>query len=280
MGSLLNSTTTVMKIIPLISLATVSAQTQIGDLGDVSQFVAVSDRNNVPGYAIKMGLLKDKKIAANVKNDGYNMATQYTLFKLQNYGCWCRGYGWPQGKGEAVDVFDEICRKQHHNYDCLEMEDPTCSPASQHYDLQMWMVGRHVWVSCVNDPVTEPCKAKTCMIDIQIVKDYVAEANQMNFPMMSEFGHQQMGYGAFDPEVSCPRGDNSNREKECCGSYPHREWFLRNDDIGFRTRECCEYNDQVVQNDWNDPNMKVGRYYDSSIETCCADGVSVIGGRC
>merc|ERR1712190_213431 len=164
-SSLLNSTTTVMKLIPLISLATVSAQTQLGNLGDVSQYAAVSDRNNILANATKMGVQTNMKLAPNAKVDGFNMATQYTLFRLQNYGCWCRGFGWRQGKGEAVDAFDEICRKQHHNYDCLEMEDPTCSPASQHYDLQLWMVGRHVWVSCLDDPVTEPCKAKTCMID-------------------------------------------------------------------------------------------------------------------
>jgi len=230
---------------------------------------------------INMGIRSNVKLAPNVAGvDRFGVSSRYERFTLKNYGCWCRGYGWRQGKGETVDAFDEICRMQHHNYDCLEMDDPTCSPASQHYDMQFWMVGREVHVECVNDVVSDPCKTKTCMIDIQIVKNYIKELDQFIFPNMQMFGHQQMGYGAFDPEASCPRGDNSSREKECCGSFPHRTWFLRNDDVGFRTRECCEYNDSVVQNDWNDPSMKSGRYYDSSIETCCSDGVAVIGGRC
>jgi len=264
-------------ILPLISAATA---TILGEYNDVTDYSLISDQRNTPrGHP--MGILEDAKVAVNVRNTTRaGMQTQYTLFKLENYGCWCRGFGWRQGKGEPVDVFDGICRMQHHNYDCLEMEDQNCFPASQHYDLRMWMVGRNVHVECINDPVTESCKYKTCMIDLQIIKNYITEVNRMNFPVMDIFGHQHMGYGAFDPESTCPRGDNSNREKECCGSFPHREWFLKNDDAGFRTRECCEFDDPEIQNDWQDASMKRGRYYDSSIETCCADGVAVIGGRC
>jgi len=212
----------------------------------------------------------------NIKGDKFGMSTTYANFNLQSYGCWCRGPKWDYGKGRAIDVFDELCRQQHHNYDCLLIEDQTCDVYGVDYSVDIFMLDREVYVECTDDINTDPCKAKTCMIDLQIVSQYVKQIENMIFPFMSDFGHD---FG-FEPEDNCPRGDNSGRDKICCGSFPYREWFLKNNDIDFRNRECCEYDDMDVQALWGDSNMKKGRYYDSSIEVCCSDGVAVIGGRC
>jgi len=226
-----------------------------------------------------LGEFEGRLTTGNATQEGKNkfgMQTDYANFNLESYGCWCRGGSWNHGKGQPVDVFDGLCRQQHHNYDCLAMEDSTCDPTGILYNFKLYLVGNRVKVECSNDPVTESCKARTCMIDVQIISQYVTELNQFKFPSMFDFGHQ-----FFDPEVECPRGTPSDREKVCCGSYPFREWFLKNGDIDFKNRECCEYDDAEVANNWG-AGTKRGRYYDSSIETCCSDGtgVSVIGGRC
>jgi len=264
----------------LASLASLSTATETS-LGETDGVL--------PATGIKLGTSYDTKVVVSYDKpdnhtdaaaDKFGMISPYSRFNLQGYGCWCRGPHWEHGKGQAVDGFDDLCRKQHHNYDCLQMDDETCDGITTRYDVDLWMVDREVFVECINDPVTESCKAKTCMIDVQIVKEFVALTKAMNFPIVSEYGHYMSTNGFFDPAVECPRGDNSVREKQCCGSFPFREWFLKNGDAEFRTRECCEYDDIQVQADWRDSSIKRGRYYDSSIEVCCADGVAVIGGRC
>jgi len=209
-------------------------------------------------------------------NMKFGMLSLYANYNLESYGCWCRSADWTHGKGQPVDVFDELCRQQHHNYDCLAMEDQHCDPTTVQYSFDLYFRDGNVLVECSNDLVNESCQAKTCMIDIQIVSQYVEQLHQFVYPAVFDFGHV-----FFDPEVECPRGTPSDREKVCCGTYPFREWFLKNGDVDFRDRECCEYDDSDSISNWG-PGTKKGRYYDSSIEICCANGsgVNVIGGRC
>lgn len=247
------------------------------NLGNVqtSDETTIEGRLSVERYCPE-GYEREQDKCVSVGTDRFGLQTTYSSFNLANYGCWCRGGAWVHGKGQAVDIFDELCRQQHHNYDCLALEDSTCDPNTVLYSYDIFMVGTDVMVECSNDPVTESCQAKTCMIDLQVISKYVKELNQYSFPDVRQFGH-----GVFDPEVECPRGTPSDREKVCCGSFPFREWYLKNGDVDFRNRECCEYDDAQVAADWGAGTQK-GRYYDSSIETCCSDGsgVSVIGGRC
>jgi len=221
------------------------------------------------------------RLATNLKKINFSRfgkKVEYKEFDLTNYGCWCRGDNWLHGKGQPVDEFDEICRLQHHNYDCLLMEDPTCDVVDGLYWYNIYVDNGVIVVDC--DDSNDACATNLCMIDVEVVSRYVSLSNAMFFPTFHDFGHFESGHGPFLPEFECPRGENHIRQKECCGSFPYREWYLTSDDEEFKNRECCEYNNLDVQADWEDLSIKVGRYYDTSIEVCCDDGVAVIGGRC
>jgi len=221
------------------------------------------------------------RLATNLKKvsfSRFSKRVEYKDFNLKDYGCWCRGDHWQHGKGLPVDEFDEICRLQHKNYDCLQEEDPTCNVVDGLYHYNVYFDNGLVVVDCAAE--NDSCEMKLCKIDVEVVSRYVNLNNNMQFPDYTLNGHFGSGRGPFLPDFECPRGENHSRVKECCGTYPYRQWFLTSDEGEFANRKCCEFDDEEIQTDWNDTEIKVGRPYDSSIERCCADGVAVIGGHC
>ena len=235
---------------------------------------------------------------------------------LTKYGCWCyRGSHYPGGKGYPRDEFDEACKRLHMGYDCIvsdsHTDDPACQidgngnyinccqPESTSYT---WFVvpnfaspGDYM-LECGDDLASDWCKANTCMVDLRFMTEYWGLTAAGQAPDFNSYGHPDATNGrnsTFDTGVCpfpidhvqtgsvggngtpTPLTSQSWDTKVCCGDYPFRFWFLTMSD-GSVDRECCEYEDVSLTNEYQF-SFNVGAMYHSLRQECCVDGVSTIG---
>jgi len=206
------------------------------------------------------------------------LASEYVLFALDNYGCWCRSDTYTEGKGTPVDVFDAICKNKFKSYDCIDHHDfDGCDARNEPYFFNIWKEDNTLYVQCDSTKNSE-CQSAICKTDIQTMYEYFPLVNEFIFPQGRFYNHQSIG-GPFDPSSSCTVAGTRKREdrtKTCCGDYPYRGWFVGSEN------ECCEFQrtNKKEQELWNDFSMRIGKYYDRDSQICCDNGVKGIFELC
>lgn len=211
---------------------------------------------------------------------------------INNYGCWCYGGdSWPgardtSGFGEPKDVYDDACKAHHMGFDCITMdadaENESCIPNETSYTLLVTpLASGDYTLECADSIEEDWCKRRVCLVDIRfIARQWKLEADGIK-PDYEAYGHpgHHNNQGNFDTSVcevpSRPHNGNGNGgrtrvvQKVCCGDYPYRIWYDKNNDKG---TSCCAYEDSSVISDYGF-NVKVGQLYNSMSSTCCKDGV-------
>jgi len=214
----------------------------------------------------------------------------FNLPVINNYGCWCHGGEyWPgaadkTGFGEVKDVYDDACKAHHMGFDCITLdaaaEGETCIPNETEYTLLVRpQKNGDYTLECADDIETDWCKRRTCLVDIRfIARNWKLQGDGIG-PDYAAYGHP--GYhdnaGNFDHAGECvvdrkTGNGNGNHQpivKVCCGDYPYRIWYNKNNNKGI---ECCAYDDSAVIADYGF-YLQVGQLYNSMSQTCCADRV-------
>lgn len=214
---------------------------------------------------------------------------------INNYGCWCYGgSSWPgardtSGYGEPKDVYDDACKAHHMGFDCITMdadaENEACIPNETKYRLLVTPLANGDYtLECADSIEDQWCQRRVCLVDIRFIARHWKLESEGIKPDFEAYGHP--GYhnnvGDFDTkvcEVSKPgrspgtgngNGGHENRpQKVCCGDYPYRIWYDKNNNKGV---QCCAYKDASVIADYGF-TLKVGQLYNSMSATCCSDGV-------
>lgn len=211
---------------------------------------------------------------------------------INNYGCWCYGgESWPgardvTGFGEPKDVFDDACKAHHMGFDCITMdaeaEGETCIPNETKYTLLVTPLANGDYtLECADSIETDWCKRRVCLVDIRfIARQWKLEADGIK-PDFEAYGHPGFhnSQGNFDTSVcevpTKPHTGNGNGgpkreiQKVCCGDYPYRIWYDKNNEKGI---SCCAYEDSSVISDYGF-SLMVGQLYNSMSATCCNNGV-------
>lgn len=227
---------------------------------------------------------------------------------INNYGCWCYGgEHWPgsrdmSGFGETVDEWDEACKAHHQGFDCIsidaEIEGETCNPNETDYLLKIAPQSDGDYIlQCADEIDSTWCERRTCLVDLRFMARHWKLELEEDFPDYESFGHA--GYHGlseiegFDPSESCqlpattrgtpapywnPKSNTGGRTsgpdhhvtvKQCCGDYPYRLWFDKNN---VHNMKCCTYEDVQVNEEYGF-SIKVGQIYNDMTKQCCADGV-------
>lgn len=209
---------------------------------------------------------------------------------INNYGCWCYGgASWPgardvTGLGPAMDEYDEACKAHHMGFDCInldaEAEGETCQPNEEQYSLLMTpQANGDYTLECADSIEDDWCKRRTCMVDLRFLARYwklEIDNIQKDF---TNFGHAGFhnNAGNFDTSVCIVKGpgggskggNNLPIKKVCCGDYPYRIWYDKNNNRGL---QCCAYEDQGVSEDYGFA-VKIGKLYHTASATCCDSGI-------
>jgi len=227
-----------------------------------------------------------------------------------------RGSDYPAGKGYPRDDFDAACKRMHMGYDCIVSDSHTnepncqqdsegnfvdcCQPESTSYT---WYVvpnfaspGDYM-LECGDDQTQgDWCKANTCLVDLRFMTEYWQLTAFGEAPDFEAYGHPDgptNRNSTFDTGV-CPFPEDTLHvgaggpgtptpptapvvwdTKVCCGDFPYRFWFLTMDD-GSVDRECCEYEDLSLTEEYNYSFM-TGAMFHTLRQECCDDGVGSIG---
>jgi len=256
---------------------------------------------NIQNGTISESTLPDyiKSITESIQPDlaldrGYGAMLPYNVLNsTENYGCWCQGEILKRGHGEPQDQFDRICYHQYRGRECLRMDcidrGEPCDVANQKYEFEaeLIMIGNvpvELQLSCkeINENYGY-CSRNKCLIDLRAMLEFRELIDNWYYPDVTTYGHTGFfdGRGSFDPSaencMSHPGGTNQF-EKECCGDYPFRNYYLQNQ--ATPSMECCEYDDVSAQTVWNDPLLKIGQGYRYDSKQCCDSGVMDIGSSC
>lgn len=214
---------------------------------------------------------------------------------INNYGCWCYGgASWPgardtSGFGEPKDVYDDACKAHHMGFDCITLdadaENESCIPNETTYNLLVTPLSNGDYtLECADSIADHWCKRRVCLVDIRfIARQWKLESEGIK-PDLEAYGHpgHHNNVGNFDTKVcevaknNKPNGNGNGNggqdrkpQKVCCGDYPFRIWYDKNNNKGVK---CCSYQDPSVITDYGF-TLKVGKLYNSMSATCCNDGV-------
>jgi len=206
---------------------------------------------------------------------------------INNYGCWCYGGdSWPgardqSGMGPTMDEYDEACKAHHMGFDCITMDaradNEVCKPTETSYELKVTPLGNGDYLlECSDSIENEWCQRRVCLVDLRFIARHW-KLEELNIePTYATYGHA--GYhdnvGDFDTSVCVSRpggtGNGSRtRVRVCCGDYPYRIWYDRNNNRGV---QCCTYEDNGISEDYGFP-LQIGSLFNGLSETCCPDGV-------
>jgi len=214
---------------------------------------------------------------------------QFQIPVINNYGCWCYGgQFWPgardmTGTGPHMDIYDDACKAHHMGFDCIvadaDAEGETCVPNETAYSLLITpQANGDYTIECDDDIADDWCKRRTCLVDIRFIARHWKLEKDEIFPDYETYGHSGFhdNAGDFDTDVCVvpvehhgPGGHTRSIVKVCCGEYPYRIWYDKNNNRGTK---CCEYNDAQVNADYGF-NIKIGQLYNKMANTCCPYGV-------
>jgi len=228
-----------------------------------------------------------------------------TIPVINNYGCWCYGgASWPgardiSGFGPAKDEYDDACKAHHMGFDCITLdadaEGESCQPNEEQYSLLVTpLQSGDYTLECADSIADHWCKRRTCMVDLRfIARHWKLESDGVE-PNYQAYGHpgHHNNIGNFDTS-QCAIPENPNKgpgghnggnndkpvlpvQKVCCGDYPYRIWYNKNNDRGIN---CCAYEDPAVNNDYGF-SLKVGRLYNTAAATCCSSGLVTSSNVC
>lgn len=164
-------------------------------------------------------------------------ASQSTIDALNEYGCWCYfddDHG--RGKGNAVDVIDEMCKVLHDGYECAmrdaEDEGTTCVPWEVDYNSAVGGSGQTIQEECSTSNAGSNCAIRACVVEgsfIANLLDAFINGNGVN----SDNKHAN----GFEVETGCPvkKSGGGPSNKSCCGAYPDRFPYKT---VG-GDRQCC-----------------------------------------
>lgn len=216
---------------------------------------------------------------------------------INHYGCWCYGGEfWPgardqTGYGPVMDVWDDICKAHHMGFDCIakdaDVENKVCNPTETPYTLLISPQSNGDYlVECADDIEQDWCKAKVCMVDLRfLARHWTLEADGL-VPDYASFGHP--GYhenqGSFDTMQCAVTGNSKSpgtgsgnpRNQVCCGDYPYRVWYDRNNNANLK---CCAVADVNTINDYGF-YLETGKLYNDNHKKCCLGGVVSINDQC
>jgi len=181
-----------------------------------------------------------------------------TILTIHEYGCWCYFYEYGRGKGEPVDVIDELCKQLQFGYECAirdgEDEGSFCTPWEVAYNSAVGGSGLTIAEECAQNNPSDLCATRACTVE----GNFVAHLLDLFVSGVYTNGIYKHDYG-FDPDVSCAVGNSRvnafdqdhNQYISCCGYYPDRKPF----NTAQGDRACC-----------------FDRTYSTLVSNCCPDG--------
>jgi len=254
--------------------------------------IPVDILNEHPSTGSQLGTITEY-ITGNMADftRGYGAeVNNHVLFDLNNYGCWCEGEQLSRGHGNYQDDFDRICYNKYRGFECLKMDSDArgenCNPRTQMYefDAELIMedgVPKEVVITCKDSNTVSFCSKNKCLIELRAMIDNFKLQSEHYYPEVETLGH--IGYfdqrGSFSPTLSNCRSSGGGLGDrtlpvECCGDYPFRNWFYQDSQ---NTKECCRFENNAVQTEWNDSNLMIGKAFNPSIDICCDSGVKTPG---
>jgi len=164
------------------------------------------------------------------------------------YGCWCDiTNNLSRSSTEPpVNQLDAECKSLHHNYNCIQIDDPNCDGRTlgeSDYAVSLSVLSSSVNIEtqCALDN-SNTCGERTCIAEAYFLRQTYAPvfANDVNWINMWNdvtYQHSSIG-GQFDysacraaqsggPNGGCgPNGCGARNvglsSKQCCGDYPQR----------------------------------------------------------
>ena len=216
----------------------------------------IANANIIDLYEKLQNSTKTSSSYRNFDNNIFNNAQVATIFG--DYGCWCffqsnNGYV-GNGFGAPVDDMDELCKKLHDQYSCIQTEDSTCDPWNVFYNVPNFNAGFNgvseadIQNECAAFNQHSNCARDACIVESSFFKIYFESNIQLN---------QFFEHNVFDPNSQCSLGNSFSSwteirgTKQCCGSYPNAQIYYDG------SKACCD--DLVV--------------YNSNTKQCCGNGV-------
>jgi len=220
-----------------------------------------------------------EEISSGVRSDGNALLIQqmldfYLTFngkgtsnveEMLSYGCFCQLLVTrKEGKGQAVDVFDEICMRYQQCTKCVENDN--IGFLTQEGEACTWEAGRYeigfdaetLRMKCNEDSSDGVCGISLCKCDENLAFELAENSEEFQRKMSTINGFE------FDEQCipSVPNfngGGNGRGDLECCGDYPNRFPFHNKNGL----RQCC-----------------VDKVYMTSKNSCCKNGELGQPGQC
>ena len=192
-----------------------------------------------------------------------------TFGQMQEYGCWCYlGSEHGKGRGSPQDEFDNNCQSLHHGLTCVEMDIPTCQPASgKKYNVVVNVDSNgDQSIDCETLNVGDDCAEAVCYLESYFATNFLELVlTQFITPNMPKY---KVAAG-FDNSV-CMQGTPPRQgdfTEFCCGEYPAntRKPIKVH---GGEDRECC--------------TKENGRFnvFNPNLNECCDGGQVEAVGAC
>jgi len=170
-----------------------------------------------------------------------SLTSLQSVGNLNNYGCWCyfEESTYVKGKGVPTDDYDRECKKYNQGFQCIMMEDATCSPYSKPYsqppNLAMAGLGFanvDIETECAVLNAGDECAIDTCVVESNFALAVTKLTSGGVSLTVSSF-HT----AGFPLDSTCtPIQSNVQGPRDsCCGEYPTKFPFRSLGGL----QECC-----------------------------------------
>lgn len=236
-------------------------------------------RNGVSQTVVKieepiLGLLEEEEPTTR-------FGLQFKINLVSDYGCWCYAWSqWQTGEGRSAprDEHDDACKAHSMGFKCItldaEAEGKECHPYETSYSTLITQnkYGEDI-VECADSIEDDWCKRRVCLVELRLLARFYHLIGTGIWPDYAQFGHRSAKKGLFDPVAECnPLAGAQPVEQVCCGDYPYRTWFYRNQ-ANSQDTQCCEFEDPDITRAYGF-SINVGALYSSKDQQCTADGVA------
>lgn len=242
-----------------------------------SRFLSDELRNEFKAKAQHMRDVKSgRAIPPSVGKSGEDPVMGFNRFyvplnlqAIWGYGCWCHfGDDLMVGAGQPVNLLDGYCKSMQLCMRCAVMDgdncpdennqniETTCDPKSQSYTAEFTKHtdDKAIYADCTDSNPDSKCAANTCCCEMKFIAQLLSLLTNENEPFDSSYQHAQ----GFDWHASCKSSGGGNGgntvERDCCGEYPNRVIYNKND------IQCCA----------EDNNL-----FNPMSHVCCVNGVGV-----